>query len=91
MISEIVRRLQIICISLPPRQFPLLKARWAGPSHQIQPCHSLAMHFVLPFMLSLVLLANTTYIPSLTKANTANIATRDVNGYRSVAYFVNWV
>ncbi|KAL2695834.1 hypothetical protein AAEP93_003134 [Penicillium crustosum] len=48
------------------------------------------MHFVLPFMLSLVLLANTTYIPSLTKANTANIATRDVNGYRSVAYFVNW-
>jgi chitinase len=49
------------------------------------------MHFVLPFMLSLVLLANTTYIPSLTKANTANIATRDVNGYRSVAYFVNWV
>ncbi|KAJ9480777.1 hypothetical protein VN97_g12750 [Penicillium thymicola] len=49
------------------------------------------MHFVLPFLLSLVWLANATYIPSLTKANAANIATRDVNGYRSVAYFVNWL
>ncbi|KAJ6128508.1 hypothetical protein N7471_009725 [Penicillium samsonianum] len=48
------------------------------------------MHFFLPFMLSLVWLANATYIPPLTKANAANIATRDVDGYRSVAYFVNW-
>ncbi|KAJ5500637.1 hypothetical protein N7453_009688 [Penicillium expansum] len=49
------------------------------------------MQSVLPLMLSMVWLAKATYIPSLTKGNTANIATRDVNGYRSVAYFVNWL
>ncbi|KAJ6019852.1 hypothetical protein N7499_003035 [Penicillium canescens] len=48
------------------------------------------MHFVLPYMVGLAWLANATYIPYLTKANTTNFATRDVNGYRSVAYFVNW-
>ena len=47
------------------------------------------MLFVLSFLLSLAWLANATYLPSLTKANATDIATRDVNGYRSVAYFVN--
>ncbi|CRL30011.1 hypothetical protein N7536_000030 [Penicillium majusculum] len=47
------------------------------------------MHFVLPFSLALAWLANAVYIPSLTKTNASDIATRDANGYRSVAYFVN--
>jgi chitinase len=49
------------------------------------------MHFVLPFILGLARLAHTAYIPSLTMINSTDIATRDINGYRSVAYFVNWV
>jgi chitinase len=49
------------------------------------------MHFILFLILSLAWLANATYIPSLVKVNAADIATRGVNGYRSVAYFVNWV
>lgn len=49
------------------------------------------MHFVLPFLLGLARLANAVYSPSLAKINATDIATRDVNGYRSVAYFVNWV
>lgn len=49
------------------------------------------MHFVLPFSLALAWLANAVYIPSLTKTNASDIATRDANGYRSVAYFVNLV
>ncbi|KAJ5266440.1 hypothetical protein N7524_007458 [Penicillium chrysogenum] len=48
------------------------------------------MHFILFLILSLAWLANATYIPSLVKVNAADIATRGVNGYRSVAYFVNW-
>ncbi|KAJ6049349.1 hypothetical protein N7444_006065 [Penicillium canescens] len=48
------------------------------------------MHLVLPYMLGLAWLANSTYIPYLTKANTTNIGTRHVKGHRSVAYFVNW-
>ncbi|KAJ6019367.1 hypothetical protein N7522_001434 [Penicillium canescens] len=48
------------------------------------------MHFVLPFLLGLAQLANAVYSPSLAKINATDIATRDVNGYRSVAYFVNW-
>jgi chitinase len=49
------------------------------------------MHFVLPFLLGLAWLANAAYIPSLTKINATDIAARDVTGYHSVAYFVNWV
>ncbi|OGE55629.1 hypothetical protein PENARI_c004G09613 [Penicillium arizonense] len=48
------------------------------------------MHFVLPFLLGLAWLANAAYIPSLTKINATDIAARDVTGYHSVAYFVNW-
>lgn len=49
------------------------------------------MHFVLPCLLVLARLANTAYNPSLTKTNSTDFATRDINGYRSVAYFVNTV
>ena len=83
-----VYRLQIVCISRSSSKFPSSRV---GPSHQIQPYHSLTMHCIFPFMLSLALLANATYIPSLTKVNAADITTRDENESRSVAYFVNWV
>ncbi|KAJ9481028.1 hypothetical protein VN97_g12483 [Penicillium thymicola] len=48
------------------------------------------MHFIRHFVVGLAGLANASSSPSLTKSNGTDIATRDVNGYRSVAYFVNW-
>ncbi|KAJ6033796.1 hypothetical protein N7444_011567 [Penicillium canescens] len=48
------------------------------------------MLFGLPFLLVLAWLANASCIPSFNKSNATDVATRDVNGYRSVAYFVNW-
>lgn len=49
------------------------------------------MRPVLPFLLSLAWLANAAVIPSPGNA-TAGLAPRNAaNGYRSVAYFVNWV
>lgn len=48
------------------------------------------MQFVIPFLLGLSWLANAAYIPALS-TNTSEIESRDVGGYRSVAYYVNWV
>lgn len=48
------------------------------------------MHFVIPFLLGLSWLANAAYIPALS-TNSTEIVSRDVGGYRSVAYYVNWV
>lgn len=52
--------------------------------------HSFIMHFVIPFLLGLSWLANAAYIPALS-TNSTEIVSRDVGGYRSVAYYVNWV
>lgn len=47
---------------------------------------------VLPYLfLCLAWLANGAVIPSLTNATAELEARNNVNGYRSVAYFVNWV
>ncbi|CAG7983063.1 unnamed protein product [Penicillium nalgiovense] len=48
------------------------------------------MQFFIPFLLGLSWLANAAYIPALS-TNSTEIASRDVGGYRSVAYYVNWV
>ncbi|KAI3062928.1 CAZyme family GH18 [Penicillium roqueforti] len=48
------------------------------------------MHFVVLFLVCLARLANTAYSLLSTKIDSTDIATRDSNGYRSVAYFVNW-
>ncbi|KAK4940416.1 Chitinase 4 [Elasticomyces elasticus] len=47
------------------------------------------MHFGVSFLLCLARLANTAYNSPSTKINSTDTATRDINGYRSVAYFVN--
>ncbi|KAJ5374531.1 Glycoside hydrolase superfamily [Penicillium concentricum] len=47
------------------------------------------MHFVIPFLLGLSWLAEAAYIPAMS-TNTTGIVSRDVGGYRSVAYYVNW-
>ena len=48
------------------------------------------MQLFIPFLLGLSWLANAAYIPALS-TNSTEIASRDVGGYRSVAYYVNWV
>lgn len=48
------------------------------------------MRFFIPFLLGLSWLANAAYIPALS-TNSTGIVSRDVGGYRSVAYYVNWV
>lgn len=48
------------------------------------------MQFVIPFLLGLSWLASAAYIPALS-TNSTEIVSRDVGGYRSVAYYVNWV
>ncbi|KAJ5751515.1 uncharacterized protein N7511_008480 [Penicillium nucicola] len=48
------------------------------------------MQFIPHYLLGLAWLANASSTPSLTNSSATDIATRDVNGFRSVAYFVNW-
>jgi hypothetical protein len=48
------------------------------------------MRFTLPFLLSLGWLVGAAVIPSH-ETHTAELDARDTTGYRSVAYFVNWV
>ncbi|KAJ5138300.1 Glycoside hydrolase superfamily [Penicillium bovifimosum] len=47
------------------------------------------MQLAIPFLLGLSWLAKAAYIPVLS-SNSTEIVSRDVGGYRSVAYFVNW-
>lgn len=47
------------------------------------------MRFVLSALLGLACLVNAAAIPRTD--NTTELVSRDVAGYRSVAYFVNWV
>lgn len=49
------------------------------------------MDLVLPLLLCLAWLANAAVIPSPSNATTELEARNSANGYRSVAYFVNWV
>lgn len=49
------------------------------------------MQLVLPSLLCLAWLANAAVIPSLGNDTAELEARNSVNGYRSVAYFVNWV
>jgi chitinase len=48
------------------------------------------MKFILPFLLGLGWLVGAAVIPSH-DTHTAELDARDAAGYRSVAYFVNWV
>lgn len=48
------------------------------------------MRFILPFLLSLGWLVGAAVIPSH-DTHTTELDARDAAGYRSVAYFVNWV
>jgi chitinase len=48
------------------------------------------MQFLIPFLLGLSWLANAAYIPVLS-TNTTELVPRDAGGFRSVAYYVNWV
>lgn len=48
------------------------------------------MRFILPFLLGLRWLVGAAVIPSH-DTHTAELDARDAAGYRSVAYFVNWV
>lgn len=55
------------------------------PQNSLEP----TMRFVLSALLGFACLANAAAIPHTD--NTTELVSRDVAGYRSVAYFVNWV
>lgn len=53
-------------------------------------CQSFIMKLIILFLLGLGWLTNAAYIPAMS-TNVTGIESRDVSGFRSVAYFVNWV
>lgn len=49
------------------------------------------MRFILSALLGLSWLASAATIPFTDKPMNETLVARDISGYRSVAYFVNWV
>jgi hypothetical protein len=75
----------VLSPSLERPTYPFLRKKTNTPS---------TMKFVLPFILGLARFANTAAIPSQgneLEARADQVTTEASTGYRSVAYFVNWV